>query len=183
MERCLDSNCQFDNRTDYCYENPLVLGELGSQIPGLLDALLYDKRASPSDAITTRTDSDNFTRIRSTSTILADKSCRDWPLFQTEVIISQEIDKKTSVIIYGLTVTKSVLSSGTADEPITSMYNIVVMPNGFIEAEVEDYGMYFKEGGFYSGAIDRRPLTLYDCHQLMDTLSLVDHSRGSELVT
>lgn len=182
MERCLDSGCQFDNRTDYCYENPLVLGELGSQIPSLLDALLYDKRALPSDAITTTTDSVNYSYIRASSTFLADKSIRDWPIARTEVVISQEIAKETGVIVYGVYVAKSVLLSKISDQPFASTYNIVVMPNGLVDFEVEDYGMYFKDGGFYDGAIDKRPMTFYDCHQLMETLSLLDHSRGSELV-
>jgi hypothetical protein len=182
MERCLDSDCQFDNREEYCYENPLVLGELGSQIPTLLDALLYDKRAAPSDAMTAITNQENFLCIRSTLTILADKSIRDWPLAQAEVVISQEVEKKTGLISYVVNISKSVLLSGANDEPFASTYNIDLMPSGAMTTEVEDHGVCISdEGELRSGAVERRPFTMYDCQQLIEILSLVDNSRGADL--
>lgn len=180
MERCFDSECQFDNRRDYCYENPSVLGDLGRQIPGLLDALLYDQRAAPNDAMMAKTDQDNFICIRSSSTIMADKKIRDWPLAQAEVVISQEVNKKTGVINYVVNISKSVLLPKYVDEPFGSTYNIELLPNGTMNTEVEDYSIVIEDGELTSGAVDRRPFTIYDCDQLIETLILLDNSRGAD---
>jgi hypothetical protein len=72
---------------------------------------------------------------------------------------------------------------GAVDEPFASAYIVTQMPSGEVLSEVQDYGLYFKDEVMHARAMDRRPLTMFDCQQLIETLSLVDNSRGAELVS
>ena len=174
MERCLDNNCGFENRAEYC-EREITLPDGDAQmVVDLLDSLLYENDQVSSQQYTMHVSQDSQ-RLEWTFTVMhSDFKTWIWPLTETTFKVCHEIDKKTAINSYQVEVSWAVRHDvDTLSEPFTITYAIDRFLDGTIRGTVEQLDLAV-------GRYAETAITLYDYFQLFDMMTLVDSSQSAE---
>ncbi len=173
MERCTDSECDFDKRRDYCYAELTPGITTGRKLPGLLELLINDSNSAYRNENLTSEESGSVLAISAMDLLYVDKDRRDWPLSESFVTICREAKQDSIVTRYGINVFEALHTSSNSEIVNQVSYMIYAFASGAVQG-------YVFETNPEDSLKDRRIFTDYDNRQLLGMFELIEQSRASE---
>lgn len=173
IKRCEHTNCGPDNRRAYCEPRAVNPGGKIVKVTKFLDRILYESGNVQSDNYHLTDDGREQILVRKFSYVGGDLDSSDLPVTRTQVSILHDQHRFFGIEGYEVSVSWQPEEEDAGDGSFITNYGIYIFDGGKKEATIEE--MDIIEGGQKV-----RPMTPYDCAQLISELKILNTIQNAE---